>query len=92
LPKTKREHFISRFYLKCFGDRLFCYDKLEDRVIPTNIRNIALGKYFYEVGGLDDGSIEKFLSENEAEFSRAYYELLEKKDITKLFSESRDDK
>ena len=90
MTKTKRQHFIPRFYLKSFGDRLFCYDKLEDRVIPTNIRSIALGKYFYEVEGLDDGLIEKFLAENETKFSRAYYELLGKKDITKLSSESQD--
>jgi len=36
------------------------------------------------VGGLSAGEIERFLSENESKFSKAYYEVVDEKDISKL--------
>jgi hypothetical protein len=89
LSKPRRQHFIPRFYLKNFADpKIFCYDKTNDHVISTNIKDIALGKNFYEFEGLEAGLIEKFLSKNESDFSKAYQDLVNKRDVSKLSEKS----
>jgi hypothetical protein len=89
MPKARRQHFVPRFYLKNFGDqKIFCYDKSNDNVVESNANDIALGKNFYELEGLRGGEIEKFLSHNESKFSKAYYEIRNKKDISKLSDDS----
>jgi hypothetical protein len=67
---------------------LFSYDKTNDSVVETNVNDIALGKNFYELEGLENGLIEKSLSKNENKFSNAYHELIEEKEISKLSQES----
>jgi hypothetical protein len=85
LSKARHQHFVPRFYLTNFGDRkIFCFDKINNKDFETNAGDIALGKNFYEVGGLGVGEIEKFLSVNESKFRNAYYELIDMKDISKL--------
>jgi len=89
LSKARRQHFVPRFYLKNFGNpKIFCYDKSNDKEVKTNVKDIALGKNFYELEDLRGGEIEKFLSENESKFSKAYYEVINKKDISKLSERS----
>jgi hypothetical protein len=89
MPKARCQHFVPRFYLKNFGDqKIFCYDKSNDNVVQSNASDIALGKNFYELEGLRGGEIEKFLSHNESKFSKAYYEIRNKKDISKLSDDS----
>lgn len=57
-------------------------------MVETNVNDIALGKNFYELEGLENGLIEKSLSKNENKFSNAYHELIEEKEISKLSQES----
>jgi hypothetical protein len=93
LSRAKRQHFVPRFYLKNFShsSSLFSYDKTNDNLVKTSIKAIALGKNFYELEGLDSGIIENFLSKRESNFSNAYCELLEEKDISKLSQEPIND-
>jgi hypothetical protein len=89
LSKARRQHFVPRFYLKNFGDpKIFCYDKSNDKVVKTNVNDIALVRNFYELENLTSGEIEKFLSKKESKFSKAYYEVIDRKDISKLTKES----
>ncbi|HZB74254.1 MAG TPA: DUF4238 domain-containing protein [Nitrososphaeraceae archaeon] len=91
MSRAKRQHFVPRFYLKNFAhssSSLFSYDKTNDSVVETNVNDIALGKNFYELEGLENGLIEKSLSKNENKFSNAYHELIEEKEISKLSQES----
>jgi hypothetical protein len=92
LSNTKRQHFVPRFYLKKFADptsSLFCYDKSNDTVFKTSIDNAGFGKNFYEVGGLESGLIECFLSRNESKFRNAFQELITEENISNLSPEGK---
>lgn len=54
MEKIKIQHYVPRYYLKQFTKRsnesnlIECYDKLEDRQITTDIRNVASERFFYD--------------------------------------------
>lgn len=59
MTKTKQQHYVPQFYLRNFADangRLFAYDKSEDCSFPTNVRDIAGQRYFYDLPELDQAS------------------------------------
>ena len=61
--------------MKNFSDPngyIFCYDKLENNSFSANIRDMTEEKFFYEVEGLEQGSVEKYLSSLETSFKIAY--------------------
>jgi hypothetical protein len=89
LPAQKRQHYVPKFYLKSFGNpTIYCYDKLKNKSIKTTIDNIAVGKAFYDLDGIE-GALESSLAQIETYSSQAYYELLEKKDVGKLSKASK---
>ena len=63
LNKTKKQHYVPRFYLKNFSNKnkdgyyIHCYDIDTNKTYPANIKNIAEEKYFYKIG---DENFEEF--------------------------------
>ena len=87
--QTERQHFVPQFYLRNFTNPkggFFCFDKVEQRRFPANVRNVAHEHFFY---GIDPSLfppeavppnsyqvIEQTLSQLEGHFSAAIRELL----------------
>ncbi len=84
-----RQHFIPQFYLRNFGNKIYCFDKKEEKKFPSNPENIAVKSDFY--GGEYEGkpSFESILSQIEQVHSKAIMTLLEKKDYYKLNHEEK---
>ena len=51
---------IPQFYLKCFGEHLYCYDKLNGNRFRNTPKNIGQERLFYDTK-TSDGIIENFL-------------------------------
>ena len=52
MGKTTNQHYVPQFYLKKFdsgNDQIFVFDKFNNRVFPTNVRNVASEKGFYDL-------------------------------------------
>lgn len=79
-----RQHFVPRFYLRNFGEKIHCFDKKEERKFTSNPENISVKSDFY--GGEYDGlpSLETAFSKIEQTHSLAIKKLLEKRDYYKL--------
>lgn len=66
--KTKKQHYVPRFYLKNFSNKnkeeyfIHCYDIDNNKTYPANIKNIAEEKYFYKIG---DETFEEFFQKTE---------------------------
>ncbi len=67
MPRIKKQHYVPQSYLSRFADEgsLYVFDKALNKVFPSNIRDIANDKYFYDVPEIDaqvgeDQAIEKF--------------------------------
>ncbi len=56
---TKKQHFVARFYLKNFGEQVFCYDKLHYRVFRSTYKDLGHENYFYEIDDVAQGTSEK---------------------------------
>jgi hypothetical protein len=77
MSEPKLHHYVPQFYLRRFADqseRLWIYDKEEDRSFPTDSNNIAAEKQFYRLpadmaADRDPLSIEKAHAELEAKAS-----------------------
>jgi|CXWL01.1.fsa_nt_gi hypothetical protein len=52
MSDAKIQHYVPRFLLRMFGsgkkDRVWTYDKLQDRAFQTNAKNIAAESRFYD--------------------------------------------
>ncbi|SEG18366.1 DUF4238 domain-containing protein [Algoriphagus boritolerans] len=74
--KVKKQHYVPRLYLKNFSinERIFSFDKTQNKTIATNIKDIATKNYFYDDQKLDkvtgEQTYEKALSEMEGIFDR----------------------
>lgn len=84
-----RQHFVPQFYLRNFGDELYCFDKKNDEKFKTTPNNVALKPDFY--GGEYEGipSLETIFSQLENRHAVAIKNLIEKRDYYEL---SRDQK
>ena len=78
-----KQHFVPQFYLKCFGEHLYCYDKLNGNRFRTTPKNIGHKRLFYDTK-TSDGKIENFLKDLDDRFARAYSYVLEKRSIENL--------
>jgi len=58
-----RQHYVPQFYLRNFGNDLYCYDKKNESKFASTPENIAVKSDFY--GGEYDGlpSLEKIFSQ-----------------------------
>ena len=79
-----RQHFVPRFYLRNFGNTIYCFDKKEERKFLSNPKNMAVKNDFYggEYAGLP--SLETAFSQIEQMHSQAIKKLIETKDYYKL--------
>ncbi|ALF59664.1 DUF4238 domain-containing protein [Psychrobacter urativorans] len=61
----KKQHYVPQFLLRNFAventERLFTFDKQQNKVFPTTVRDSASENGFYNIQGLDD----KYTLENE---------------------------
>jgi hypothetical protein len=76
--EIKKGHYVPQFYLKKFTHddyRLFVFDKFAKKSFPSNVRDIANEKYFYDLPedfedeNIDPQLIEKALGVFEGDFS-----------------------
>ena len=49
MRKTRREHYVPKFYLDLFAESLFAFDKLTGKVFATTSKNVALEPGFYDL-------------------------------------------
>lgn len=74
--KVKKQHYVPRLYLKNFSinERIFSFDKNQNKTIATNIKDIATKNYFYDDQKLDkvtsEQTYEKALSDMEGIFDK----------------------
>lgn len=88
--KTRKQHFVPRFYLKLFADKnnkFNVYDFQQEKIIakPVYYGSQCYGKYFYG----EDGLWETRLSEMEGKWATSVYkaingEKLSQEDILSL--------
>lgn len=85
MPRIKVEHYVPQCYLRRFtedGRRLFVFDKATKRSFPSNIKNVAAERYFYDIPqddaptGVDVQIVEKALQHIEDGYVRAVTRLL----------------
>jgi len=52
---AKKQHYVPQFYLRRFAneERFFAYDKQRRHLYPTNVRDVASERYFYDVPAFD---------------------------------------
>ena len=91
--KTKRQHYVPRFYLQSFSYDteepyyLYCYDKPEDKAFSSSIMNIAQSEYFYDL--TDEQYLENKFAELEKIFLNVHRKLIDTTDVTSLTVEER---
>lgn len=80
--KVVNQHTVPQSYLRFFANKneqIYVFDKLQKKVFPTQIRNVASGRYFYdfpeglpqdEEGELPDQIVEKFFAEIEGGYPK----------------------
>jgi len=86
---TIKQHYVPQFYLKNFGESIFCFDKKENNRFSTNSKNIAFEPDFYGPDFSDKPSVEKMFADMEKKWSMAVKEIIKKKNIKKLDRSSR---
>lgn len=79
-----RQHFIPQFYLRNFGDTIYCYDKKNRSKFKTNSKNIAVKSDFYGGEFEEFPSLEKEFSKIESNHSKAIKNLIEEKNYYSL--------
>ncbi|MGD9672119.1 MAG: DUF4238 domain-containing protein [Candidatus Nitrosocosmicus sp.] len=82
MKKARKQHFIPRFYLENFTfdrnrEKIYCYDKVQDKSYICNIKDIGQENDFYEISGVTNNEFEKSISIFEGSIcSPAYNTLL----------------
>lgn len=71
LQKKKRQHFVSRNYLRKWadGERIFCL--MDDRIFKTSLMNVGQEKYFYKLKELSNEEIiflKEYIKKSERSF------------------------
>lgn len=78
-----KQHFVPQFYLKRFGELLYCYDKLKDNIFSNSPKNIGHEHLFYDTK-TSAGKIEGILKDLDDRFARAYSYVLERKSVNDI--------
>lgn len=80
ITDKKRQHYVPQFYLKNFSTAkknnnyiIYCYDRINNKIYPNNVKNIAQEEYFNETEEL---SIENGLDKHEHTSSILINELI----------------
>lgn len=85
-----KQHFVPQFYLKSFGEYIYCYDKSNGNIFRTTPKNIGHERLFYDTK-ISDGKIEHLLKDLDKRFARAYFNVLEKITIENLADDIKSD-
>jgi hypothetical protein len=88
LQDYKEQRLLPQFYMRSFGSRLFCFDKMNNKVFPTDPRKIGYENNFYEANFTPWSEAENLLGDREKEFKGTLLESLENYRIKKLSHES----
>jgi len=86
--KIKKQHYVPRLYLKGFANKrkkefhLFVYNKENNKVFNSNIRNIAQESYFYDVD--EAQTVERIFGQLESQFNIALQKIIDYEDLDKL--------
>ena len=87
--KSEDQHYVPKMLLRRFAadpaekQQIHVFDKKTDRTFPTNIRNIATERGFYETENTN-GQVERVLSELEANTSPVIDKILVDKSLKNL--------
>jgi hypothetical protein len=87
--KIRRQHYVPRFYLRNFGNPLYCYDKTDDKVFKTGVENIAVESNFYGPAIKGQVSFESALSQMEGRYGSILSEIIKNEHLTDLTLENR---
>jgi len=85
--KKRREHYVPRFYLDAFGDRLFVFDKQNGNDFKSGSKNIAFGKGFYDLGPEID--LEAVIAQIEGRLRNGISELIDKSHPNNISEDGR---
>lgn len=89
--EAKKQHYVPQVYLSRFaenGERIYVFDKMQNRVFPSRVMDVAQERYFYDVpeelaplnketGKKHRQFIEEALGTIEARFGQALDEVLQ---------------
>ena len=96
MAKVKMQHYVPQFYLKYFGVktrsnkyRLYCYDKIDDRIFPASPRNVAGEKFFYDIPNSSEQIFETFYRKIESPYHIIHKKICKFEDLTILNSYER---
>ena len=85
-----RHHFVPRFYLKNFGDEIYCYDKQTGQTHKSNPSDIAVKQDFYGPSNIDNTNpIETAMCNLEGKASAAIKKITETLNYSKLSNEEK---
>lgn len=79
MSKVKNQHLVPKCYLKNFtndGRKLWLFDKKISKSLPSNINDVATGRYFYDIPkeylaeGADVQAVEKIFSKIEGDYCK----------------------
>jgi len=88
---TVKQHYVPQFYLKNFGNPIYCYDKKNEKSFKTTPKNVAFEPDFYGPDVEDTLSVEKLMAEMEQKWSLAVRELIKKENFYKLQKDSKNE-
>lgn len=98
MSKVKNQHLVPKCYLKNFtndGRKLWLFDKKISKSLPSNINDIATGRYFYDIPkdylaeGADVQALEKIFSKIEGDYSSFLKRFLKNIQASFLLSPNR---
>jgi hypothetical protein len=92
----KMQHYVPRVYLRNFSfDQkseeyfVYCFDKTTSKTFPVNISNIACERFFNDIEGDDDQTIEKLLCQYEGAFAEVYRKIEQNENLECLNNHER---
>lgn len=94
--KVRIQHYVPRVYLKNFSifngkeHYIWVFDKENDKIFQTNIKEIAFEEEFYDKIN-EDQVTENILRDIETRFGKAIVSLIDQKDISQLSKEDLED-
>lgn len=87
---NKHQHVVPRFYLKQFSEevekdnfQIYClYKRINKKPFRTNIKNVAVKKFFYDQ--FPPQPIETYLSLTENDLSKTYHRIIERSSVNHI--------
>ena len=91
MSKVKFQHYVPRFYLKQFSNKsksniyfIYCYDKTNSKIFPTNINRAAGSNYYYDEKDLPFKPMERTLTNIESKYKVIHKKILKFQDLSIL--------